>query len=190
MKIYTEILGNLSSPEWRARISGFDTEFVELDQWTAQKSRFVARGDDGGEYAVALERHSQLSDGDIIEVIPERMKVVALRVRLSDVMVVDLGALAAKSPETVIHMSVELGHAIGNQHWPAVVKGMKIYVPLTVDRKVMESVMRTHRFEDVAFDFQRGERIIPSLAPHEVRRLFGGTGPDSEAHRHLHAHAI
>ena len=61
MKIYTEILGNLSSPEWRARISGFDTEFVELDQWTAQKSRFVARGDGGGEYAVALERHSQLS---------------------------------------------------------------------------------------------------------------------------------
>ena len=189
MKIYTEILGNLSSPEWKRKTSGFTTEFVELDQWTAQKSRFVARGTDGGEYAVALRRHSQLMDGDIIEYVPEERRAVALRIRLSDVMVVDLSALAGKSPETVIHMAVELGHAIGNQHWPAVVKGTKVYVPLTVDRKVMESVMRTHHLEDIGFGFQAGEHIIPYLAPHEVRRLFGGTGPDSEVHHHSLSHA-
>lgn len=188
MKIYTEIVGNLSSPEWRDRASEFDTEFVELDQWTAQKSRFVARGQSGAEYAVALKRHSLLMDGDIIEYDPQRRRLVALRIRLSDVMVVDLSALADRPAENIIHMAVELGHAIGNQHWPAVVKGTKVYVPLTVDRKVMESVMRTHHLEDISFGFQAGEQIIPYLAPHEVRRLFGGTGPDSEVHHHSHVH--
>lgn len=67
MKIYSAIVGNLHAPEWAERAAEADIETVELDQWTAQKSRFVAPGDRGNEYAVALERHSQLLDGDILE---------------------------------------------------------------------------------------------------------------------------
>jgi urease accessory protein len=73
---------------------------------------------------------------------------------------------------------VELGHALGNQHWPALVKDGVVYVPLTVDRKVMASVMNTHRFEGIRYEFVPGARIVPYLAPHESRRLFGGAeGP-------------
>ena len=73
---------------------------------------------------------------------------------------------------------VELGHALGNQHWPALVKGTRVYVPLTVDRKVMSSVMNTHRFEGIRYEFVPGGEIVPYLAPHESRRLFGGAeGP-------------
>ena len=105
-------------------------------------------------------------------------------------LVADLSDLARQTPETIIHISVELGHAIGNQHWPAVVKGTKVYIPLTVDKKVMDSVMRTHHIEGVAWSFQPGSEVIPYLAPHEIRRLFGGTGPDSDVHHHHeHAHA-
>ena len=87
-----------------------------------------------------------------------------------------------EEPQTIIHTSVELGHAIGNQHWPAVVRGTKIYVPLTVDRKVMESVMRTHNIEHIAISFRAAEQIIPYLSPHEVRRLLGGA--TTEEHHH------
>ncbi len=73
---------------------------------------------------------------------------------------------------------VELGHALGNQHWPALVKGTRVFVPLTVDRKVMASVMNTHRFEGIRYEFVPGDDIVPYLAPHESRRLFGGAeGP-------------
>lgn len=188
MKIYTEIIGNLSDPDWMEITHDADIEYVDLDQWTAQKSRFVVTGDGGNEYAVALKRHSQLLDGDIIEYLPREHKVAAIRIRLSDVLVADLSALAREKPETIIHIAVELGHAIGNQHWPAVVKGTKVYVPLTVDRKVMDSVMRTHHIEGVSWSFQPGQEVIPYLAPHEIRRLFGGTGPDSDVHHH-HEHA-
>jgi len=189
MKIFTEIIGNLRAPEWAERTKESEIEYIDLDQWTAQKSRFAALSDRGSEYAVALERRTQLLDGDILEHLPRERRIVAVRIRLNDVLAADLSGLAGKAPETIIRTAVELGHAIGNQHWPAVVKGTKVYIPLTVDRKVMESVMRTHRIEGVVCSFQPGSEVIPYLAPHEIRRLFGGTGPDSEAHRHDHAHA-
>ncbi len=86
-------------------------------------------------------------------------KAVILKIELSPVLVIDLGALADKDHETIIRRSVELGHAIGNQHWPAVVKGTKVYVPLTVDKKVMLSVMETHNLEGISYDFQKESRL-------------------------------
>ena len=58
MKIYTEIIGNLQDPEWVKKAREAEIEYIDLDQWTAQKSRFVVKGDRENEYAVALKRHS------------------------------------------------------------------------------------------------------------------------------------
>ncbi|MBP3356983.1 MAG: urease accessory protein UreE [Rikenellaceae bacterium] len=187
MKIFTRIIGNLNTPEWRSRAEGVEVESIELDQWTAQKSRLVVRSDRDNEYAVSLERNSRMTDGDVVEYLPQEGRMVVVRIRLNEVLVADLEELEGKEPQTVIRVAVELGHAIGNQHWPAVVKGSKVYVPLTVDKKVMESVMHTHHIEGVRYSFQPGGEVIPYLAPHEVRRLFGGTGPDSDVHHHHHA---
>lgn len=185
MTVYTEILGNIvHDSEWQNRVEGFDVDYVVLDQWTAQKSRFLGKGLTGEEYPVALRRHTQVVDGDVIAYDPEARKAVVLRVELSPVLVIDMSALEKEDKETMIRRSVELGHAIGNQHWPAVVKGTKVYVPLTVDRKVMMSVMETHHLEGISYEFQKGMEIIPYLAPHEIRRLFGGAGHESHAHVH------
>lgn len=187
MKIYNEVVGNmLLSPEWKEKLENADIDYVFLDQWTAQKSRFLAKGVSGTEYPVALARHSQVDDGDILSYDPETGKAVVIRIELSPVLVVDLSGLASKDHDTIIRHAVELGHAIGNQHWPAVVKGTKVYVPLTVDKKVMLSVMETHHIDDITFEFQKGMEIIPYLAPHEIRRLFGGAG--QESHSHIHSH--
>jgi len=186
MTIYTRILGNASDPEWAALARGAEVERLALDPWTAQKSRFVESTDRGRECAVALERHTRLRDGDVLEYAGGRMIVVSLR--LNDVLEVDLGALAEADPETIIRTAVELGHAVGNQHWPAVVRGTRIYVPLTVDRKVMSSVMQTHGFEGIRWAFRPGSEVIPYLAPHEIRRLFGGATPESHAHFHDGGH--
>jgi urease accessory protein len=102
------------------------------------------------------------------------------RIDLKDVLVIDLSALLDGPPEVSMARCVELGHALGNQHWAAVVKGMRVYVPLTVARAVMASVMKTHSFEGVAYAFAPGAEVIPYLAPHEARRLFGA----AEGHRH------
>ena len=61
---------------------------------------------------------------------------------------------------------------------------MLVYVPLTVDRKVMASVMNTHRFEGIRYEFVRGREVVLYLAPHESRRLFGGA--EGPVHSHTH----
>lgn len=191
MDICTEIIGNIHSPEWKNRLSSLEVEYVPLDQWTAQKSRFLAKSERGAEYPVALKRQTQVVDGDIILFDPEPGRIVALRLDLNPVMVIDLSGIENRPPEEIIRRSLELGHAIGNQHWPAVVKGSKIYVPLTVDKKVMLSVMDTHHLEGVSYEFQPGREVIPYMAPHEIRRLFGGASHDHHVHgdhHHDHGH--
>lgn len=191
MKIYTEVIGNVNtSPEWKERLEDADVDYIFLDQWTAQKSRFLGKGTSGEEYPIALARHTQIVDGDVIDFDPETKKAIVLRMQLSPVLVIDMSKLESMSPEQIISISVELGHAIGNQHWPAVVKGTKVYVPLTVDKKVMESVMDTHHIEGITYEFQEGLSVIPYLAPHEIRRLFGGASHESHAHSHDHGHIV
>ena len=117
-------------------------------------------------------------------------RAVVAKISLRDVMVIHLDELGALAPEIAMRTCVELGHALGNQHWPALVKGDQVYVPLTVDRKVMASVMNTHRFEGLRYEFVPGGEVVPYLAPHESRRLFGGAeGPvHTHAHESSHAH--
>ena len=51
------------------------------------------------------------------------------------------------------------------------------------------SVMDTHHFEDITYEFQPGQEVIPFLAPHEVRQLFGGASQDiTHHHEHIHDH--
>lgn len=191
MKMYTEVLGNINSDsEWNARLKDADIEYLNLDQWTAQKSRFIARGKEDAEYAVALKRHTQVENGDVLEYDEQNKKAVVIRIELKPVLVVDLQQIATKNPEEIIRRSVEIGHAVGNQHWPAIVKGTRLYIPLTVDKKVMMSVMDTHHFEDITYEFQQGQEVIPFLAPHEIRQLFGGCSQEiTHHHHHHHDHA-
>ena len=37
--------------------------------------------------------------------------------------------------------------------------------------------MRTHAFTGITYEFVPGAEVIPYLAPHEARRLFGGAEP-------------
>jgi urease accessory protein len=50
----------------------------------------------------------------------------------------------------------------------------------------MASVMRTHAFAGITYSFVPGAEVIPYLAPHEARRLFGGA--EGPVHTHAHAH--
>jgi urease accessory protein len=184
MIIIETVLGNVSDREWEKRLSDASVDVLELDQWEAQKNRFRKKTARGTELAVALDRGTIMRDGDILLWEPSKATAVAVRMRLREVMIIHLDGLAHLAPEIAMRTCVELGHALGNQHWPALIKGDHVYVPLIVDRKVMASVMKTHRFEDIQYEFVPGSEVVPYLAPHESRRLFGG----AEGHVHSHTH--
>lgn len=184
MDVITKVIGNLHDAEWKKRLKDCHVETILLDPWTAQKSRFYVRGENGTEYRVALQRGERISDGDIVVYNPERGEAALLRLNLNEVLVIDLSTLLLQRAEDVMRVCVELGHAIGNQHWPAVVKGTKVYIPLTIDKKVMLAVMETHNIDNITYEFLRGTEIIPFLSPSELRRLFGGAGHECLNHHH------
>jgi urease accessory protein len=184
MILIEAVLGNLADTQWATRLAGAAVEALELDHWEAQKNRFRKKTASGTEVAVSLDRGSFLRDGDVLLWDERTGRAVVARISLRDVMVVHLDGLRAQAPADAMRTCIELGHALGNQHWPALVKGDRVFVPLTVDRKVMESVMRTHRFEGIRCEFVPGGEIVPYLAPHESRRLFGGA--EGPVHKHTH----
>jgi urease accessory protein len=204
MVIIEQVLGNSADQPWAERIASGSIDLLPLDHWEAQKNRFRKKTESGLEIAVSLDRGAFMRDGDVLMWDDSARRAVVAKISLREVMVIHLETLASESLELAMRTCVELGHALGNQHWPALVKGSHVYVPLTVDRKVMASVMKTHRFENISYDFAPGSEIVPYLAPHESRRLFGGAeGPvhthvplaahahdhnDEHAHAHAHAH--
>ncbi len=189
MILIERILGNASEPEWASRIASGTVDTLELDHWEAQKTRFKKRTEGGTEIAVSLDRGTFIHDGDVLVWEPQASALVLASIRLRDVMMIDLDEMAQADTSVALRTCVELGHALGNQHWPALVKGTRVYVPLTVDRKVMASVMKTHRFEGIRYQFVPGAEVVPYLAPHESRRLFGGAEGAVHTHTHGHAHS-
>ena len=184
MILIETVLGNIHDPEWTDRLSATDTDLLEIDQWEAQKSRFRKTTAKGVEIAVSIARNTHIRDGDVLLWDAQAHSALVARIELRDVMIVHLDELTSLAPKVAMRTCVELGHAMGNQHWPALVKDNHVYVPLTVDRKVMASVMKTHRFEGIRHEFVPGREVVPYLAPHESRRLFGG----AEGPVHSHAH--
>jgi urease accessory protein len=180
------VLGRAAEGGWPGRLAGARVDVLRLGQAEAQKSRLRTATEGGTEVAIALDRGTQLRDGDVLAWDERRRAAIVARVDLSEVLVIDLGALTGEPPEVSLARCVELGHALGNQHWVAVVKGLRVYVPLTVARAVMASVLKAHRFDDVAYAFVPGADVVPLLAPHEARRLFGA----AEAHQHGDARGI
>lgn len=178
MILVEAILGNAAQPEWAARLAAATIDPLALDHWEAQKNRFRKKTAGGLEIAVSLDRGTFMRSGDVLVWDEGARRAVVARISLREVMVIHLDGLGAPASEVALRTCVELGHALGNQHWPALVKGARVYVPLTVDRKVMASVMNTHRFEGIRYEFVPGGEVVPYLAPHESRRLFGGAeGP-------------
>jgi urease accessory protein len=174
------VLGNTAEEAWRDRLSNVLIDVVRLNQSEAHKSRLRTATEGGTEVAITLERTSQLRDGDVLAWDQAGRRAIVARIDLQDVMIIDLAELGREPLEVAMARCVELGHAVGNQHWPAVVSGSTLYVPVTVARSVMASVIKTHAFEDVGYSFAPGAQVIPALTVPEARRLFGAAG----GHRH------
>lgn len=182
MIIIDRKLGNLSDPLWQERARQGEVDPLILEQWEAPKSRLRKASSSGLELAISLPRSENLRDGDVLHYDEAKGRLVVAKVPLKDVLVIELEDLGQLQPLDILRICFELGHGLGNQHWPAVIKGSTVYVPLSVDQKVMASVMRTHAFEHVKSRFAPGEEIAPLLTAKEMRILFAGA--DATPHHH------
>jgi len=179
------ILGNAKKdPNWKQKLEGANVDLLVLDQREAQKSRCRRTSLGGRDLGISLERNVVLADGDVLLWDEANNTAVVVQLNLRDVMVIDLKELKQQPLDVLIKTSFELGHALGNQHWKAVTKNNEVYIPLTVETKMMDSVMRTHGFQHLPYAFVGGAQILPLLTTSEARLLFGGA-EETDTHVHV-----
>ncbi len=183
-EIYTEIVGNSHSPQWAEQLQGLHLDFLDLDHRMAQKSRFVATTRQGRPVAVALRHRSGLREGDLLAVDSAQGSALVVHLLPSELLVIRIEGSSLTSPEASLHSLFELGHALGNQHWPALMHHGEIFVPLVADKKVMQAVLESHRIEGLRYRFESGEEVVPHLSPSEIRILFGTSAPHDLDHHH------
>ncbi|GGZ95422.1 urease accessory protein UreE [Ignatzschineria ureiclastica] len=184
MIIIEKVLGNIKQDStWQDRKKESQVDILRLDQHEAQKSRCRKHTEKGQDLGIALDRNVLLADGDVLFYDEITHTMIIVEISLRDVLVVDLSHLGTMPVDAQIRVSFELGHALGNQHWKAVLKENHVYVPLSVSKEVMASVMRTHGFDETAFKFVPGGEILPKMSRSEARLLFGGS---EETHTHVH----
>ncbi|MGL5799000.1 MAG: urease accessory protein UreE, partial [Plesiomonas sp.] len=169
MIMVEKIIGNAKDPQWINKLNGYAVDHLHLEQWEAPKNRIRKKSHQGFEIAISLPRDQQLKNNDILYIDETNRVVVITEIRLKDVMVIRLDQLNNKDDWQ--KLIFQLGHALGNQHWPAIFKDNIVYVPFYVDRKIMSSVIRTHAFEGISFEFTSGDEVAPLLAPSEMRLL-------------------
>lgn len=186
MILVEHTLGHLGDPVWQERARQARIDPLVLEQWEAPKSRLRKASENGIELAISLPRSEHLHDGDVLHYDVAQGLIVVARIALKEVLVIELEGLESLAPHEILRASFELGHGLGNQHWPAVIKGSTVYVPLSVDQKVMASVMRTHAFAHVKTRFAPGEEVAAQLDAKEVRLLFAGA--DATPHHHHGGH--
>ena len=120
-------------------------EEVTLNEREAQKSRLRLQTSTGQDLGLVLPRGTEIADGDVFA-FSDREGGLLVHLALQEVMVLTLRS--GLSPREQNHWLVRLGHVLGNQHWPIASVNDAVLVPVTLDRAVMETVLRTHHLLD------------------------------------------
>ncbi len=171
MIVIEEILGNVGEDARLGRLhrrwqATGRVERVELTPLEAQKGRLRTVTDKGTPLGISLGRGTTLRDGDVLYLNESEARVIVARLKPEEILVVTLKPAA--STTDLIRVAVQLGHVLGNQHWPIKIEGMSVYVPVSVDKKVMETVLKTYDLPGIDYRFEeRAVGAISRMLPHE-----------------------
>lgn len=157
MLVVEKVLGNVQTDpslsaehqEWQR--TG-NVEVVELTPLEAQKIRQRIVSNKGSRLGINLERGTVLQDGDVLYRNSREARMILVRLKPEEVLCITL--LPTASEAELIHFAVRLGHMLGNQHWPVKIDGRTIYVPISVDKKVMETVLKTYNLPGIIYAFE------------------------------------
>ncbi|PIJ50127.1 urease accessory protein UreE [Erwinia sp. OLTSP20] len=184
MKIVERVLGNVNKENfWAQRMHTLTPDRLVLSQWEAQKSRCRKHTLGGLELGILLDRNQPLEDGDVLLWDASQQLMVIVELKLLEVLVIYPGLLQGAVTQ-LMATCFTLGHALGNQHWKALFKDNRVFIPLTVPRKMVESVLKSHGFSQFPFACVQGEMLLPGLTPAEARVLFAGA-EDTSTHVHV-----
>lgn len=184
MILIEQTLGNISEKKWSEVAKETTVDELVLEQWESVKNRYRKYTTGGIELAVSLPRGQHVHSGDVLFHDSLSNTLYVAQVKLRDILRIDCSQLKDTDSLALFKRSFELGHALGNQHWTAVIKDYTIYIPVNIDHKVMLSAMKTHAFEFTNYQIVNGAEVVDELDSKQQRILFS-SGEDGI---HSHAH--
>ena len=133
------VVGNRhDDPDLESRIAAHEDagtlECVRIDSGERKKSRLRVETDAGTDLGIVVG-DAELRAGDVLFVDDDAAAVVAFETR--EAFVVELPAPTAGG----LAAAAEFGHRVGNQHWDIAVEDGAIYVPVDVERRILEDVL-------------------------------------------------
>lgn len=108
---------------------------VEIGRNDRTKGRILTRTASGQSVGIMKDRDWQLREGDVLETAQGQLVVV--HVEAQPLMALRFSSNAHNHPTAL----VQLGHTLGNQHWPTTVRGEAVYVEMVAARAQMEKMV-------------------------------------------------
>jgi urease accessory protein len=124
---------------------------IRISASDAQRRRLRVSSESGTEVGVNIAHGEALHDGDVLAPGSDGDQVVLVEVAPSEAMAIRVDVEIPA--EQLFAYGVRVGHMLGNQHWPIEVEKDVVLTPVTIDHKVMETVLATHGFEGLTWEF-------------------------------------
>lgn len=180
MLVVEKVLGNVQTDpslsaehqEWRR---AGNVEVVELTPLEAQKIRQRTISNKGSRLGINLDRGTVLRDGDVLYRDSCEARMILVHLKPEGVLRITL--LPTVSEAELIDFAVRLGHMLGNQHWPVKIDDRTIYVPVSVDKRVMETVLKTYNLPGIIYAFEA--HAVGAILPLQ---------PTAHLRNHEHSH--
>lgn len=131
-------MGNINHNSDLAKLVKIETCLaVTLQESDRHKGRIHAHTDSNVAIGIIKSRDRSLQSGDLFKT--NSGKLVLINLQEPELMVLDLSSLKSNISATKL---VNLGHVLGNHHYPMMVRGQKIYIQLATDKLILEKLIK------------------------------------------------
>ena len=140
-EVAEQYLGNINENRELASEIALDKKHgrcldVSIDRQSSQKGRILVQAQSGQPVGIVKGRNWVLRSGDVMMTrSPQR---VLIQLTTQQVIALQIDPKAYNSPVR----QMNLGHVMGNQHWPMTMVDETLYVEITDDADRIESTLR------------------------------------------------
>ena len=122
---------------------------LQLTLEDRHKGRIYGHTKEGVEVGIVKNRDRSLRSGDLFKT--NSHKIVRIELKEQELLVLDLSGLDHNICSTKL---VQLGHALGNNHYPIKICDRQIFIKLVTDKKNAEKLINDLNISDLQISYQ------------------------------------
>lgn len=146
-KIY---LGNINhDPQLAQMIVAHPYEEMTLPSSDRHKGRIYSYTDSGVAVGIIKSRDRSLHSGDLFET--DNGHILLINLQEVELLVLDFSTV---DPDLAQAKLVQLGHVLGNHHYPMTIQDQKVFVQLVTDKIIVEKLINNLHISGLQISYQ------------------------------------